>query len=136
MIPVLHFKDVKSSFWDYAALIFSKAGVVLLALASIPLVTRLLGTESYGKFSVFLMVAQLMIYAFVSWTSGSVVRYGKEEFVKEGKINKVFWARSLILAVCFLIGLFLLFFLKNRIKRDNPKFSTFIAGANNEIACI
>lgn len=112
-----YLEDVKSSFWDYAALIFSKAGVVLLGLASVPLVTRLMGTEGFGKFSVFLMVAQLVIYVFVSWTSISVVRYGKEEFVKEGKINKVFWARSLILGVCFAIGLAVLFVFRSWLGR-------------------
>ena len=98
-------------------MVFSKAGVVLLALASVPLVTRLMGTEGYGKFSVFLMAAQFMIFAFVSWTSGAVIRYGKEEFVKEGKINKVFWARSLILGICCVIGLVVLFVLRDWLGR-------------------
>ena len=113
----VHLRDVKSSFWDYAALVFSKAGVVLLALASVPLVTRLMGTEDYGRFSVFLMAAQFMLFAFVSWTSGAVIRYGKEEFVKDGKINKVFWARSLILGICFVIGLAVLLIFKDWLGR-------------------
>lgn len=99
-----HLQDVKSSFWDYTALIFGKGGVFLLGFVVTVLITRLLGPESYGRFSLFFMVAQVLMFGLVSWTSASVIRFGKEEYVKEEKINKVFWARIAILIPCFLVG--------------------------------
>lgn len=99
-----HLQDVKSSFWDYSALILGKGGVLLLGFVVTVFITRLLGPESYGRFSLFFMVAQILMFGLVSWTSASVIRFGKEEYIKEKVINKVFWARTAILVPCFLIG--------------------------------
>ena len=100
----VYFPEVKSSFWDYGALILGKIGVVLLGLVSIALITRILGPEKYGRFSLFLMVAQFLMFALASWSSSAVIRFGKEEYIKENKINKVFWARTVILTFCFIFA--------------------------------
>ena len=110
-----HLQDVKSSFWDYFSLIFSKGGVLLFGVLVVGLITRLLGPENYGKFSLFFMVSQFLMFGLVSWTSASVIRFGKEEFIKEGRVNKVFWARTLILAVCFIFGISLVLIFRQQI---------------------
>jgi len=110
-----HLKDVKSSFWDSFTLIFCKAGVLLFGVIIVALTTRLLGPAVYGRFSLFFMVSQFLMFGLVTWTSVSVVRYGKEEFIKEGKINKVFWARVLILAICFIFGSLLVLIFREKI---------------------
>jgi len=110
-----HLQDVKSSFWDYFSLIFSKGGVLLFGVLVVGLITRLLGPENYGKFSLFFMVSQFLMFGLISWTSASVIRFGKEEFIKEGRVNKVFWARTLILAVCFIFGISLVLIFRQQI---------------------
>jgi len=107
--------EVKSSFWNYIALILSKGGVILLAFVSISLIIRILGPENYGRFSLFLMVSQILVIILISWTSGAVIRFGREECVKEKKINKVFWSRILIMIPCFLFGFLMVLVFREQI---------------------
>ncbi len=99
--------EVKSFFWDYLSLILSKSGVILLTFVITALITRLLGPENYGSFSLFIMVAQVLVILLGSWSSGAVIRFGKEEYIKEEKINKVFWSRMIMLIPSFFLGIFL-----------------------------
>jgi len=109
------FKDVKSAFWDYSALILGKIGVALLVFVSLSFLTRILGPENYGKFSLFLMVTQVLIIVLVTWTSASIIRFGKEEYTREGKINEVFWSRTLILIPFFILGVLGVLLFKHQI---------------------
>jgi len=110
-----HLSEVRSSFWDYTALILSKGGVFLLTFVSISLIARILGPENYGRLSLFLMIAQILVIILTSWSSGAAVRFGKEEYVKEEKINKVFWSRILMLIPCFLFGISLVLIFRQQI---------------------
>jgi len=107
--------EVKSFFWDYVYLILSKGGVILLTFATTVLITRLLGPENYGSFSLFVMVAQILVILLGSWTSGAAIRFGKEEYVKEEKINKVFWSRMIMLIPSFFLGIFLVVIFRQNI---------------------
>ena len=106
---------VKSSFWDYSSLVSSKFASFPLQILTVSIATRILGTEGYGTLALFLLISQLVFLFGVNWTSASVMRYGREEYVKEHKINKIFWGRNLIVlpSLIILFGGLILF--KNRI---------------------
>jgi O-antigen/teichoic acid export membrane protein len=39
-----------------------------------------------------------------NWTATSLIRFGREEYDRQGKVNNTFWARTIILTPCFFIG--------------------------------
>jgi len=82
--------DIKKAFYDYASLITSKISSALFLMISAILVTRLLGAAELGRLSLFLLVGKLFIILFITWTSGAILRIGKEEFIKKEKLNLVF----------------------------------------------
>ncbi|MDD5491366.1 MAG: oligosaccharide flippase family protein [bacterium] len=109
------FPEVKSSFKDYSWLIFGNGALLLLSVAYMSLLTRILGPDGYGILALFLLVVQGLFSFFVNWTSAAVIRYGREEFIQEGKVNKVFWGRSFIIAICLLLACVLVFFWRQEI---------------------
>jgi stage V sporulation protein B len=109
------FPEVKSSFKDYSWLFFGNAVLLLLSVAYMSLLTRILGPDGYGILSLFLLVVQGIFTFFVNWTSAAVIRYGREEFIHDGKISKVFWGRGLITAACLLLACLLIFLWRQRI---------------------
>ena len=92
-------RTVRTAFWDYAALLLGRGLAVGLMLLVVSLITRLLGREGFGHFSVYLLVGQLFFLASVNWTGAAVVRFGREEFLETGRLGRTFWARNLILLV-------------------------------------
>lgn len=82
-----------------------------MQLASIVLLTRLLGTADYGSYVLFISVS-LITSMLTLWTSGAIVRYGREEMVVEGSVRKTFWANYGILLPCFLLTFLVVFLYK------------------------
>lgn len=95
--------EVKSSFWDLSFLIIAHFLSALLSIACLSLITRMLGPEGYGKFSLFQTISLFFFFLGINWTNTAVMRYGKEEFLKTGKINETFWARNILLLFSILI---------------------------------
>ena len=108
-------KVIESSFMDFSSLVFANITSLFLQIGAVVLTTRMLGSEGYGKFSLFLLVAELVFLFGISWTSASVIRYGREEFVKTGKINKTFWSRNIILIPILIVFFILLSLFKRQI---------------------
>lgn len=65
------------------------------SFAAVGLVVKYLGAEGYGGI-VAVIAASQVAQIFVSWTCVALARYGVEEFVESGKINRSFWARTVI----------------------------------------
>jgi len=95
-------------------LFIGNAGSVLISLVNMMILTRILTTEEMGRYSLFLMVVTLALTIGLNWSDASIVRHGREEFVKHKKINQSFWARAyLFIPILFFIILILVIF-------DNP----------------
>jgi len=108
-------KDINKIFSDYTIMLANKHFFIVLAVASSVLLTRTLGQGGFGQFSLFMMVANIIFITFISWSSNSVLRFGKEEFIREGKLNKVFWARNIIIFWVLLISFTTIFILRANI---------------------
>lgn len=77
------------------------------------ILARMLTTEEMGKYSLFLMIVNLALIIGLNWSDSSIVRHGREEYVKSQKINKSFWARMyLFIPVIILISIILIIFHK------------------------
>lgn len=88
--------DLKNAFGNYSILAVSQIVSALFSFASVLFATRYLGTEGYGGI-VAIIAASQVVQIFVNWSLTSVVRFGTEEFVAAGEINKSFWSRTLLL---------------------------------------
>lgn len=108
--------DITEAFYDYTSLITSKVASVVFLLIAAVFVTRLLGAEELGKLSLFMLVAKLFLLFFVSWTSGAVLRLGKEEFLKKKKLNAIFWNRNIYAAIGLALSFLLIIFFKDKIR--------------------
>ncbi len=78
---------------DGTNLFLGQVGNVVIGLINMMILTRVLTTEDMGKYSLFLMVVNLAVQLGLNWSDASVLRHGREEYVKYGKINRSFWAR-------------------------------------------
>ncbi len=102
-------KEARNIWWDYISVLGSKVMSFPLSLIYISLVTRNLGPERWGIVMLFTSVYQLLFSLGINWTSSAVVRFGKEEFVKEGHLRKTVAARFAIIAIMLSLFLFLIF---------------------------
>ena len=108
-------EDVRKSFWDFSSVLGSKLVSIPLALCVVAVCTRILGKEGYGTLSLFLLVSQLFFLFGINWTCAAVVKYAKEEFVEQGKINGTFWARNALLIPSLLLSLIVVWLARDQV---------------------
>jgi len=89
---------------DASSMFAGKVGTILVNLLNLVILARILTVEDMGRYSLFLMVVNLALMLGLNWSDSSIIRHGREEFVRRGKINQSFWARM------YLFGGFLVFF--------------------------
>lgn len=110
-------KDIKSFFYNYLHVILGKAvGSTLIGFLNLLLIVRVLTPENYGIYVLFGSVASI-IAILTGWTSNSIVRFGREEFVTENSVKKTFWANYSILLPAFALCFLLIFVFKDRLTR-------------------
>jgi O-antigen/teichoic acid export membrane protein len=78
------------------ALVVGSAGLIV--------VSRLLGPEKYGRLTLMLSVAQYTVILTANWTSASVIRFGRDEYVRTGAVRRIYWARLALTFGGFLIA--------------------------------
>ena len=91
----------------WSSLISLQAGQsasLLTGAVSVAVVSRLLGADRYGVLTLFLAVAQYAVIFSVSWTSASVIRFGRDEFLRTASLRKVFWTRLAIVGPCVAVA--------------------------------
>ncbi len=105
-------KEIKNAWWDYVSILSSQVASFPLGILYISFVTRKLGPENWGILTIFMSIIQLAFCLAINWTSASIVRFGKEEFLENGHMRQTVWARSAIVFTILLIFSFLIFILK------------------------
>ena len=95
---------VKASFWDFLSLLSGNLILIPLGIVSVALITRILGPEGFGYITIFNLVTTFVVMVTTNWTATSVLRFGREEYDQQGKLNHTFWARTIILVPCLLVG--------------------------------
>ena len=107
--------ESKQVFWNYFSILSGQLGSMALNLFILSISARALQPAGYGVLSLFLMVVSLLTMLVINWPNQAIVRFGKEEFLKTGKIAEVFWARIVIFAFALAASLAIIFFLGDRI---------------------
>lgn len=88
--------DLKNAFGNYSVLAVAQIATAFFSFAVVWFINRILGTEGYGGI-VAIIAASQVVQIFVNWSLPSIARFGTEEFVADGEINKSFWSRTLLL---------------------------------------
>jgi len=108
-------EDTKSLFHNYLHIIVGKAiGSGIIQFVSLLLIVRILEPERYGSYVLFFSVA-LIIAILTTWTSASIVRFGREEFITEDSVRKTFWANYWIILPAFVLCFLLIFIFSARL---------------------
>jgi O-antigen/teichoic acid export membrane protein len=103
-LSVFERSGVKTSFWDYLALLSSNLILIPLGVVSVTLATRILGPEGYGYITLFTLVTTFVVMSTTNWTASSLLRFGREEYDQTGRLNHTFWARTIIAIPSLLVG--------------------------------
>lgn len=98
-------KEIKNIWWDYTALSTSRVTTIPLTLIYIALITRILGPQLYGVIVLFTSLVRLGHSVGINWSGNAVIRFGKEEILREGHLRQTFSARLTILLLCLLVVL-------------------------------
>ena len=96
--------EVKDSFWDYSSLLMFNALAMLVGFGNMFLMTRWLGAAGFGAFNLLLLVVNLTYIFSVNWTNAAMLRFGKEDHLRTGRLNEVFWSRMTVLALPLLLA--------------------------------
>jgi len=123
--------QIKRAIIDGSYLLVGNIGTVVIALLNLIILTRILSTEDMGKYSLFLMVANLAVHMGLSWSDASIIRHGREEYVEHGKINRTFWARAYLFLPILAFIILVYFVFNKRISEYigiEPKNIVFVIG--------
>jgi O-antigen/teichoic acid export membrane protein len=105
--------EEKQFFWNYFSLGLGQSGAYISQFIVTILVANSIQPVGYGLLSLFLMVSGIVCMLLVDWPNSSIVRYGKNEYIRTGRVSEVFWARLAILIVTSIIILFIFIFFRN-----------------------
>lgn len=86
--------EARRVWWDLTTLFGLQALASLFSLAYLFLVSRALGPEGFGLVTLFLSIVHLAFNLSVNWGQSAMVRFGKEELLRSGRIAETFWARQ------------------------------------------
>ncbi|MFC1871158.1 oligosaccharide flippase family protein [Chloroflexota bacterium] len=110
-------RAIKSLFSNYLHLI---SGNILIQSAigflTLLLIVRVLQPDNYGVYVLFGAVGAIAAIL-TTWTSASIVRFGREEFIAEGSVKKTFWANYAIILPAFALCFLLLFIFRATLTR-------------------
>lgn len=97
-------RGARTAFTDIASVSGARAMSVVLALASVTIVTHLLVPSQYALLAYVSVISGLMFMSTASWTSTAVTRYGREELERSGSMQVTSWSRLVITAPAVLIA--------------------------------
>ncbi len=106
--------EFKRLFNSGSHLFLGKLITTFITLFNFMILSRILSKQEMGKYSLVFMIVNLLLVLSVNWSESSIVRFGREEYIKKKKINKSFWARLYIVLPISILSISLLFlFSKN-----------------------
>lgn len=122
---------------NYLVLLGANAIAVSFSFVNTLLLTRWLGPQLYGEWSVFLSIVNGLVLLATNWSLVSLVRYGCEEHTREGVITRAFWGRTILLAASLLVATIGTYLLGGWFQSRFPAFHSaqwFVVGAAGAVA--
>jgi len=102
-------RDTRALFGSAGLAVLGQGTALLAGLACTILTIRLLpGRADYGRYALFFMFLEVVSHL-VNWPNLGLVRFGREELGRNGRIAETFWARLALFLLCVLLAATLLF---------------------------
>lgn len=101
---------MKNQLKDYLLLVGAKILRVPLALLVVSLLSRLVGPEGVGQWSMLVAVSTFFHSLFLNWTQAPAVRFGREEWLESNNLSKTWRDRSPFILLGFTLAILLLAF--------------------------
>ena len=92
----------------YLLLVGAKVLRIPLALLVLSLLSRLIGPEGVGQWSMLVAVSTFFHSVFLNWTQAPAVRFGREEWINSNSLSKTWAARWPLIFPGFILALLLL----------------------------
>lgn len=92
----------------FILLLLAKAVVLPMLFLDSALIGRILGAGGFGQWAMIIAAATIMHNIFFNWTYASGIRFGCEEWLKDGTISRTLAARLPLLITGLLIAIILL----------------------------
>ena len=99
-------RDVANVIW----LSLSKATQVVLQISLTVIMTRAIGPEGMGKWALVLAAATFLYSLFFNWLHAANLRFGREQWVNEGNVERITTARTPLTIAGFIISALLIYF--------------------------
>ncbi|MCF7814079.1 MAG: oligosaccharide flippase family protein [Candidatus Cloacimonetes bacterium] len=80
--------ELKKSFWDFVFVLSSSFISIPLMIFSESIQARYLGPEKYGQVALIISAIALLYIFGLNWLRLAILRFGKEEFIKEGHLRR------------------------------------------------
>ena len=80
-------------FGDISALFLSRAATIVLTVASVVVMTRILGPTDYGTYAYVTVIATVVFTVASAWTAPAIIRFGRERLEERGEMVAVTWER-------------------------------------------
>jgi len=109
-------KETEQAFWNYLSVFAGRFGSALLSVLLLALIARKLLPEGYGRFSLFLMVANFISLIFLNWPNSAVIRFGKESFIQKKNISEVIGSVLIIFLCTYSLSIILTLVFKNSVE--------------------
>ena len=81
-------KELQKSFWDLLTIMATNIVAIPLMILSESIQARFLGPANYGKVALILSAISLLNLVALNWLRLSIIRFGKEEFIKENHLRE------------------------------------------------
>lgn len=98
--------------YNYSAVVAAQIICVPLSVLYLSMLTRVLGPEKYGYFTIFLATAQLFLCVFSNWNRNSIVRFGGETFSRGEDPGAISNTLAMISLSSFLLAAVLIFLVR------------------------
>ena len=101
---------------SYLTVVVCQAVAAIAAIAALRWLATYVDPETFGQYALFQSVVSAAALFFVSWPNSALLRFGREEWVRDGRLGVTFAARALLFAGCTLIAVALAWLFDSRLR--------------------
>ena len=96
-------KEKQEAFWDYISISTALFINMPLAIFYHAAITRLLGSEKYGMFSLLMAGLHFAFAVGMNWTRASVIKFGTTELLQKDHLRSTFYMRGCLIAASLVL---------------------------------
>jgi O-antigen/teichoic acid export membrane protein len=101
---------------SYLTVVVCQVIAAVAAIAALRWLATYVDPETFGQYALFQSVVSAAALFFVSWPNSALLRFGREEWVRDGRVGITFGARALLFAGCTMLAVALAWLFDSRLR--------------------